>query len=420
MRLIPIVTAVLVLVTLAGFVLFREALFEFAGREPAVEAPAEAVAAAAPEAATPDTEGRVSVVVIESRSQTVENAVILRGRTEASRRVTVVAETSGTIISEPLRRGAVVAADQVLCELDPGTRAATLAEAMARLVEARARVPEAEARVLEARARLAEAEINANAATRLSADGFASSTRLANAEAALSSAEAAVSAAETGLESVKAGIQSAEASVARAEADIADLVIRAPFGGVLESDSAEFGALLNTQGGSAVCAEIIQLDPIKFVGFVPEVDIAKVSLGASAGARLGDGREVFGTVSFLSRSADLTTRTFRVEMEVANADLSIRDGQTATIGIAAEGAPAHLIPASALTLNDEGTLGVRHAVPDDQGGDVAAFAPITILRDTADGVWAMGLPEAARVIVVGQDFVTAGTPIVAHLREDAS
>ncbi len=44
---------------------------------------------------------------------------------------------------------------------------------------------------------------------------------------------------------------------------------------------------------------------------------------------------------------------------MANADLSIRDGQTAEMMIATEGTPAHLLPASALTLDDDGRLGLR-------------------------------------------------------------
>ena len=39
--------------------------------------------------------------------------------------------------------------------------------------------------------------------------------------------------------------------------------------------------------------------------------------------------------------------------------LSISKGQTAEILIASDGTQAHLLPQSALTLNDDGALGVR-------------------------------------------------------------
>lgn len=427
MKLFPLITAGLVVVVLFVFVFQRETLFELAGRDPVTEnsvnAAAQANLAATPDEAQRDeaTDGprRVSVVAIESTAQGVENAVILRGRTEALRQVKVLAETSGRVISTPLRKGAQVTAGQILCELDPGTRQVSLAEAEARLAEARAGAPESQARIAEAQARLQEAELNENAARQLSEGGFASTTRLANAEASLSSAKAALQSATAGLDSLAARIQAAEAGVERAQAAIADLTIHAPFDGVLETDTAEFGAYLNAQGGGSECATILQLDPIKLVGFVPEIDIAKVEPGARAGARLASGREVVGEVTFLSRSADLTTRTFRVEINVPNPDLMIRDGQTATIAIAADGARAHLVPSSALTLDDQGHLGLRHAVtgPD---GDVTAFARVSLLRDTIDGSWVTGLPDQARVIVVGQDFVTEGTLLTVTLRENGA
>lgn len=197
------------------------------------------------------------------------------------------------------------------------------------------------------------------------------------------------------------GIESAEASLGRAEEEIARLQVFAPFAGLLESDTAEIGSLMQP---GALCATVIQLDPIKLVGFVPEAEVDRVAVGAPAAARLATGAQVRGTVSFLSRSADPQTRTFRVEITVDNADLSIRDGQTADILIASEGLMAHLLPSSALTLNDEGILGLR-IVDQDQ---IARFAPVTFLRDNADGVLLAGLPDQADVIIVGQEYVTDG------------
>ena len=113
-----------------------------------------------------------------------------------------------------------------------------------------------------------------------------------------------------------------------------------------------------------------------------------------------------------SRSADQNTRTFRVDVEVPNSDLSIRDGQTAEIGIQSDGELAHLLPQSALTLDDSGTLGVRLVVD-----SKAAFTPVSVVRDTVDGIWVTGLDESADVIVVGQEFVTDGVAVVANYRE---
>jgi len=141
--------------------------------------------------------------------------------------------------------------------------------------------------------------------------------------------------------------------------------------------------------------------------------VDRVDLNALAGARLVSGRDVQGQVTFLSRSADSTTRTFRVEIDVANPDFAIRDGQTAEILIAAQGEPAHLLPQSALTLNADGKMGVRIVGTDSR----VEFVPVAVLRDTPQGVWLSGLAEEADVIVVGQDFVTAGVPVAATYQE---
>lgn len=359
MRLFSFVTAIVVAAVLVLLVLQRDKVLEFAGRGAPEASPAAEQSAANEEPQAPDS--RVSVVVRKSVARPVDNAVLVRGRTEAARQVEVRAETSGVIISDPLRRGAMVEAGQVLCQIDPGTRDAALAEA---------------------EARLADALINDRVASQLKQDGFASETRVA---------------------STSALVSSARASVAAAKREIERLTVTAPFEGLLESDSAELGSLLQT---GAVCATVIQLDPIKIVGFLAETDVDRVSTDSLVGARLASGREIAGQVTFVSRAADSTTRTFRVEAEISNPDLSIRDGQTADMVISAGGAEAHLLPQSALTLNDDGTIGVRLVID-----GTVQFAPIDVIRDTPKGVWVDGLPDSAEVIVVGQEFVTDGVKV---------
>lgn len=409
MRLIPFLTAILVVLALYGLVFERDALLAFARGEEPTEAAA--APAAEPETADEETvpEG-IGVVVLASEAQTVDSAVFLRGETRALREVEVRAETIATVISEPLRKGTFVNAGDVLCRLDPGTREATLAEARARLSEAKGRVPEAQAQLMAANAGLEEAEVNLRASEQLARDGYASETRLKSSQAAQRMAEAQIASAQSGLEATRSGIEAAAAAVAAAEREITRLTIKAPFAGLLDSDAAELGSLL--QPGS-LCATVIQLHPVKLVGYVPEMDVDRVEIGAMAGANLAAGRQVTGQVTFVSRSADPLTRTFQVEIEVPNEKLTIRDGQTAEIAIAAAGTRAHRLPQSALTLNNEGTLGVRTVTE----GDVVAFMPVQMIRDDAEGIWVSGLGDTANVIVVGQDFVTAGVKVRPTYRE---
>ncbi|MFT7147919.1 MAG: multidrug efflux system membrane fusion protein [Yoonia sp.] len=410
MKLIPVLTAILVSAGLYFLVFERDRLFEMAQPPAAQETQDVAVQLEAETEDAAESVHTVGVVASHSLAQSVDSAVILRGRTEAARQVTVAAETSGLVISTPLRKGAFVNEGDIVCSLNPGTREASLDEARARLAEAQSRVPEAEAGIMEATARVREAEINLNAARKLSQEGFASETRLVSAEAAMEAASAGVLRARSGVTSALAGIEAAQAAVASATREIDKLTIAAPFSGLLETDTAELGALM--QMGTP-CATIIQLNEIKLVGFVAEADVAKVTVGAIAGARLTSGQEVSGRVTFLSRSADALTRTFRVEVTVANHDLAISDGQTAEILVASDGQVAHLIAQSSLTLDDDGVLGVRTVGE----GSVARFMPVTLLRDTAQGVWVTGLPEAVDIITVGQEFVIDGVHVTPTFTE---
>ena len=58
-------------------------------------------------------------------------AVVLRGRTEASRTVSVRAETPGQVAATPIPEGSFVRRGQVLCRLDVDARGAQLAQAQA-------------------------------------------------------------------------------------------------------------------------------------------------------------------------------------------------------------------------------------------------------------------------------------------------
>jgi len=367
MRLSSILTAIFVAAGLYMMIMQRDLVLAFAGAGDDGTETTEEVAEARVVGDSDKAASAVAIVAMRSVAKPVDNGIVLRGRTEAARHIDVRAETSGLVISEPLRRGAFVEKGQVLCELDPGTRNAEL---------------------VEARARLAEADANNTAAVSLVQKGFTS---------------------ETTAISRKASLETAMAGVERAEKELARLTIRAPFRGLLESDAAELGALL--QPGAA-CATIIDLDPIKLVGFVPERDIPRLQLGAVAGARLLTGETLRGQLTFISRSADPQTRTFRVEVEVSNPDLAIRDGSTAEILIGLAGSTAHLLPQSVLTLDDDGRLGVRAAVD-----NVTRFMPVSIVRDTANGVLVAGLPDELDVIVVGQEYVRDGRPITVTMQE---
>lgn len=311
----------------------------------------------------------VRVLVQTYDSAERELTVVLRGAAEASRKVSIKAQTSGLVVSKPRRKGERIAAGQTLCQIETAERPA---------------------RLLEAKARLAQAKADAAATEKLVGGGFSSDTKLAADRAALASAEAAVAAIEL---------------------DIARLEIKAPFAGLLELDAAETGALL--QPGS-VCAELIAIDPVRFVGHATEAQVGALNIGSEATVRLLDGRRIKAQLTFIAQSADAATRTFRVEASAANAANreggQIRDGMSAELTLPIGSARGHLVPSSAVTLNAEGRLGMR-VVAVDNGVTIARFKPVKLLSDAPNGLWVAGLSPRETVIIRGQEYVRDGAVI---------
>ena len=234
MRLTSILTAVLVAVALYALIMERDALQAFAsGSDPAPQTEVAQAAAGSND----ETDAPVSVVVMRSEARPVQSGIVLSGRTEAARLVEVRSETTGLVISAPIRKGQAIAAGDMLCSLAPGTREASLSEA---------------------RAVLREAETNYDTAKKLVERGFSS---------------------ETDAMARQAAFEGAQAMVDQAETELERLAIKAPFDGILETDTAELGSLL--QPGSP-CATLISLDPIKLVGFVPEQAVESLTLGSPA------------------------------------------------------------------------------------------------------------------------------------------
>ena len=100
-------------------------------------------------------------------------------------------------------------------------------------------------------------------------------------------------------------------------------------------------------------------------------------------------------------------KTFEITIEAENADLSFKRGITTKITIAGSELKAHKIPPSILTLQDDGTVGVK-AVNDE---NIVIFYPTTSVKDTIDGIWVSGLPDKVNLIVTGQEYVAVGESV---------
>ncbi len=297
------------------------------------------------------------------------DTIVIRGRTEADRKVIVRAETSGAVAATPAELGALVNGGAVLCRLNEDARRAQLAEA---------------------RASLDKAELDYKAAVKLNADGFR---------------------AETSVAAAKALRDQAAATLRGATLELEKTDIKSPFEGIFDARHVEVGDFMAV---GDPCATVIQRSPFLVVGAVSERNVSKISKGDRGVARLATGETIEGEVRLVSAAADPATRTFDVELEIPNEAGALRDGVTAEFTVFAAERNAHRLPRGALVLDDNGDIGVRFVQQD----GVVAFAPVTLIGETPSGIWVLGLGGEVQLIVRGQEYVSAGQTVVAMPEDD--
>ncbi|HVX81890.1 MAG TPA: efflux RND transporter periplasmic adaptor subunit [Devosiaceae bacterium] len=303
--------------------------------------------------------------------------VAVRGQTKAKATVTAAAETAGTVATVNVTKGQAVKAGDLLCTLDPETRQAAVAQAQAALAQAQAGLDKAQA------------------------DYDTNKTLIAKGAATQNSARAL----ETALVAAKANVAAAQAGLDNAKTELARTRIVAKVDGIVQDPIANQGSMLAAGG---TCATIVELNPIIFSGAVPEARIAYAKIGLPASVTTVTGDTLQGKVTYVSAVSDPATRAFPAEIELPNPDNKVQAGLSATATVNVGTAPAQLLPQSVLTLNDDGTLGVRAV---DNGKVV--FYPVTIVKDAREGMYVTGLPLKVDVITVGQEFVKSGDMVKA-------
>jgi multidrug efflux system membrane fusion protein len=298
---------------------------------------------------------RVAVNTAEPRTR----KAVLRGRTEAKRAVEVTAEIAGQVVSVPVERGTQVAKGELLCEIA---------------------VDDREVAVQEARAGFEQARIEHAGSLKLAGQGLMSEVAIATSEARQEAARAHLHRQILNLERTR---------------------ITAPFDGVIENLHLNTGDYAMP---GASCATLIDLDPMLVVAHVTEEEVGMLQTGSVVSGSTRMGRAVEGQLSFIGKQSDPVTRTYPVEITVANGDYRLRSGLTVSVRAALDRVPAHRISPSLLTLNDDGAMGVRTL---DESNRVV-FSAVEILEDGPDGLWITGLPGTVNLITVGQEYVTVG------------
>ena len=202
----------------------------------------------------------------------------------------------------------------------------------------------------------------------------------------------------TNLETQLANIKS---KIKNIKIDIDNTKITSPFSGIINKSYVEIGDYVRPGN---VLFSVVDLNPIKIQGYLSESDINNVKVGTNAIVSNSNSITKTGEITFISPTAETSTRTFEIIIEANNDDLLFKSGITSSITIKGDSIKAHKIPPSILTLQDDGTVGVKTINENNK----VVFYPINKEIDTIDGMWVSGLPDKVRLIITGQEYITAG------------
>ncbi|WP_211206769.1 efflux RND transporter periplasmic adaptor subunit [Thauera linaloolentis] len=274
---------------------------------------------------------------------TLRLSINATGTLQPTRTVEIGSELSGTVARVLVDVNDRVKAGQVLVELDTAKLRDEVARARASLASAEAKIVESAATVGEQRSTLSRLE----EVSRLSGGKVPSRTELDAARAALARAQAA----ET---SARAAVVEAKAALATNETNLAKASIRSPIDGVVLTRA--------TDPGNAVAASLQavtlftlaeDLSRLKLEVNVDEADIGQVAVGQQASFTVSawPNRRYPATVTRVDFGSTTTDNvvTYTTTLDVANEDLSLRPGMTASAIITAtEREDVILVPNMAL------------------------------------------------------------------------
>lgn len=307
-----------------------------------------------------------------------EDVVSLNGTVEALNDATLSAQASGTVVAlAPL--GRVVGAGQTVAQLDPGT--------------AQAGIRQAEAQVAAAQAGLDLAEDNLKRQRPLYQDSIISAIEFENVRARYSQA--------------LAQLHQAQAGLAQAAELVKNTRVTTPFTGTVEERLVEPGEQV-TPGRPII--RLVNTSRVKVTAGVPERYAGDIRPGTPVQIHLKayGGQTVRGRVSFVGSAIDPNSRTFPVEIELANPEGLLKPQMVTNVLLPRERFEnALVVPLSAVLRDEQGTA--VYVVDRTDGPPVAVRRPVTLgARSGGDVVVTSGLQAGDEIIVLGQNNVTRG------------
>ena len=276
----------------------------------------------------------------ESKVGRIALIVTAAGNLAPTNQIIVGSELSGTAKEVLVDTNDQVKKGQTLAKLDTSKLDQQTQRSRATLLASRARVSQAEATLAESKAALARQE------ELLELSGGKTPSR-----ATMETSRATVARAEADLQSAQANVASGEAEVRSFESDLAKTIIRSPVDGIVLARSIEVGQTVAASFTAPTLFTIAEdLKKMELLVNVSEADIGRIETGQTATFSVDAWpsrnytakvkKVAFGAVGTGSTSSGSSTAaassvvTYSTELEVANEDLSLRPGMTATVDIA--------------------------------------------------------------------------------------
>ena len=342
-------------------------------------------------------------------AEEINDSIILQGQTIHNRTIDVKSETTGNIISKKFKRGKIVNANELLVKISIENREELLNSSIKELEKINKEILINEKKRnnsnLRTREQIKLFEIEYESAKQLIDKGLSSKSKLSLASFNLTNAKSNLIDIELNYQSQLANLESQTANIKskikNIKIDIDNTKISSPFAGIINNSYVEIGDYVQP---GYVMFSVVDLNPIKIQGYLSESDINKVKIGTKAIVNNSNSIKKIGEITFISPTAETATRTFEFTIEANNDDLLFKSGITASIAIKGNNILAHKIPPSILTLQDDGTVGIKAV---DENNKVV-FYPIKKEIDTIDGMWVSGLPNEVRIIITGQEYITVG------------
>jgi RND family efflux transporter MFP subunit len=197
-------------------------------------------------------------------------------------------------------------------------------------------------------------------------------------------------------------------------------VVRSPIAGVLESRTVEVGTLV---GPGTPVARVVQINPVKILGGVPERFAGQVTRSSNAVVSFDVLRgETFpGRVQYVGSTVNPANRTFDVEVLISNPGMIAKPEMIATIDIVRGASEeAIVVPQEALVRVEEGF--VVFVATSEGGSERASVRPVVLgASQRNEVVIEEGLVAGDRLIVVGQTSVANGDRVqITRTRETSA